>query len=240
MAGEVKYEHKSVRAVRGTDGLVISKMHKDGWELVEQAPGTLRSTLTFRRPRKPVPWLLIGAVAAVLAVVAAGVAIGAAFSDEDVPAAPASTTAAAGKKPSAAPTGTAAKPAAPAVITAQNNRQFAALLKADSCDGANEDFATRYAGQTIAFDGSIVNVQSHGSATTRYDLLLGPGNKGPDTTAGPAFQYEDVNMLDLHLTGKKVPATVDEGDTFRFVATVGEFNPGQCLFGLDPVSTQVR
>lgn len=70
MADEIKYEHKTVRTVRGTDGLVISKMRKDGWELVEQSQGTLRSALHFRRPKKPLPWLLIGVAAAVLVILA--------------------------------------------------------------------------------------------------------------------------------------------------------------------------
>ncbi|WTL79816.1 DUF4839 domain-containing protein [Streptomyces sp. NBC_01518] len=35
--------------------------------------------------------------------------------------------------------------------------EFAALLKADSCGDANLDFATRYQGQAIAFNGSIVS-----------------------------------------------------------------------------------
>jgi hypothetical protein len=59
-------------------------------------------------------------------------------------------------------------------------------------------------------------------------------------TLGPAFKYEDVNILDLKLTGKTIPATVGEGDKFRFVAEVGEFNADQCLFFLDPVSTKIR
>lgn len=74
----------------------------------------------------------------------------------------------------------------------------------------------------------------HGDYTTRYDILLGSGDKGP------AFKYEDVNISGLNLTGEKIPATVGEGDTFRFVAEVGEFNAVQCLFSLDPVSTEVR
>ncbi|MFF7216082.1 DUF4839 domain-containing protein [Streptomyces sp. NPDC008238] len=36
-----------------------------------------------------------------------------------------------------------------------------------------------------------------------------------------------------------IPATVAAGDTFRFVAEVGEFNSDQCLFSLYPVSTEV-
>ncbi|WP_327418571.1 DUF4839 domain-containing protein [Streptomyces sp. NBC_01233] len=243
MADGIKFEYKTVRTVRGTDGLVISKMQKDGWELVEQSQATLRSTLNFRRPKKPQPWLLIGTVAGFLVILT--IVIGAASalgdggekkdeSDE--------TTAAASAKPSAtpAPTPTAAESAATEVITPQNNPEFAALLKADTCDDANLDFATRHKSQTVAFDGSIVNMAPHGDYDTRYDFLLGPGDKGPNTTVGPAFKYEDVNIFDLKLTGKKIPATVGAGDKFRFVAEVGEFNTDQCLFILHPVSTENR
>ncbi|MFF2787250.1 DUF4839 domain-containing protein [Streptomyces sp. NPDC058049] len=242
MADEIKYEYKTVKTVRGTNGLVISKLQKDGWELVEQAHGALRSTLDFRRPKKPLPRLLIGAAAAVLVILTIVIGTAAALGDagekkdeSDKPAAMASG------KPSATPTPTAAESAATEVITPQNNPEFAALLlKPDSCDNANLDFATRHKGRTVAFDGSIVNMAPHGDYDTRYDLLLGPGDKGPKTGGGPAFKYEDVNILDLKLTGKQIPAAVGAGDTFRFVAEVGEFNADQCLFFLDPVSTETR
>ncbi|MGX4688664.1 DUF4839 domain-containing protein [Streptomyces sp. JNUCC 63] len=242
MADEIKYEYKTVRTVRGTDGLVISKMQKDGWELVEQAQGALRSTLDFRRPKKPQPWLLIGAAAAVLVILAIVIGVASALSDGgEKKGESGKSAAAASEKTSAAPTPTAAKSAATEVITPQNNPEFAALLKTpDYCDEANLDFATRHKGQTIAFNGSIVNMAPHGDYKTRYDFLLGPGDKGPQTTVGPAFKYEDINILNLNLTGKKIPATIGEGDKFRFVAEVGEFNAVQCLFFLDPISTEVR
>ncbi|MFG3205800.1 DUF4839 domain-containing protein [Streptomyces sp. NPDC048192] len=241
MADEIKYEYKTVQTVRGTDGLVISKMQKDGWELVEQAQGKLRSTLNFRRPKKPQPWLLIGVAAAVPVILAIVIGVASALSHggekkdrADKPAV------AAGEKPSAAPTPSATKSAATKVITPQNDPKFAALLKADSCDDANLDFATRHKGQTIAFNGSIVNMTPHGDYDTRYDFLLGPGDKGPNTTVGPAFKYENVNTSDLRLTGKNIPATVGTGDKFHFVAKVGEFNADQCLFFLEPISTETR
>ncbi|MET7858199.1 DUF4839 domain-containing protein [Streptomyces sp. NPDC005318] len=241
MADEIKYEYKTMQTVRGTDGLVISKMQKDGWELVEQAQGMLRSTLNFRRPKKPQPWLLIGALAAVSVILAIVIGVASALSGEgekkdesDKP------VAAASEKPSATPAPTAAESAATEVITPQNNPEFAALLKADSCDDANLDFATRHEGQTVAFNGSIVNMAPHGDYDTRYDFLLGPGDKGPNTTVGPAFKYEDVNIFDLKLTGKKIPAAVGAGDKFRFVAEVGEFKADQCILFLNPVSTEVR
>ncbi|MGW0548725.1 DUF4839 domain-containing protein [Streptomyces altiplanensis] len=242
MADEITYEYKTVQTVRGTDGLVISKMQKDGWELVEQAQGTLRSTLNFRRPKKQQPWLLIGAAAAVLVILAVVIGTASALGDggekkdeSDKPAAAAS------EKPSAAPTPTTAEPVAAEVITPENNPEFAALLLTEqTCGDANLDFATRYEGQTVAFNGSIRHMVPHRDYETRYDLLLGPGDKGPNTTVGPSFKYEDVSIFDLKLTGKKIPAAVGEGDKFRFVAEVGEFNANQCLFFLDPVSTEIR
>ncbi|MFF3446479.1 DUF4839 domain-containing protein [Streptomyces sp. NPDC002667] len=239
MADEITYEYKTVRAVRGTDSRVISKMQEDGWELVERAQGTLRSTLDFRRPKKPVPWRLIGTAAGALVTLAVVIGVASALTGGgEKKDGAGKSTATADEKPSATPTPT--KSAAPEVITPRNNPKFAALLKADSCDDANLDFATRHKGQTVAFDGSIVNMAPHGDYNTRYDLLLGPGDKGPRTAVGPAFKYEDVNVLDLKLTGKKIPATVGAGDRFHFVAEVGEFNPGSCLFFLHPVTTEVR
>ncbi|WP_329017521.1 DUF4839 domain-containing protein [Streptomyces sp. NBC_01601] len=241
MADEIKYEYKTVRTVRGTHGLVISKMQKDGWELVEQTQGTLRSTLGFRRPKKPQPWLLIGSAVAVLVILAIVIGVASALGDggEETDRADKST-AAASEKPADRPTPTAAKSPAAKVITPQNDPEFAALLKADYCDEANLDFAARHEGEKIAFDGSIMNMAPHGDYDTRYDILLGPGDDGPNTAVGPAFKYEDANIADLELTGKNIPATVDPGDKFRFVAEVGEFNATQCLFFLHPVSTEVR
>jgi hypothetical protein len=241
MADEIKYEYKTVQTVRGTDGLVISKMQKDGWVLVEKAQGTLRSTLSFRRPKKPQPWLLIGTAAAVLVILAIVIGATSALSDggEKKDESDKSTVLAS-EKPSTTPTPTMAESAATEVITPQNSPEFAALLQADSCDDANLDFATKHGGQTVAFNGSIVNMAPHGDYDTRYDFLLGPGDKGPNTTVGPAFKYEDVNVIDLKLTGKKIPATVGAGDKFRFVAKVGKFNADQCVFFLDPVSTEIR
>ncbi|NNJ05550.1 DUF4839 domain-containing protein [Streptomyces sp. PKU-MA01144] len=238
MADEIKYEHKTVQTVRGTDGFVISKMQKDGWELVEQLPGRLRTTLNFRRPKKPLPWRLIGAGAAVLVLLAAIIGTGVVLSDGDEEKDASASSTATSEKPSAMPT--AHEPNAAEVITAQNNPEFAALLKVDPCDEANVNFATKHEGQTVAFDGSIRHMASYGDDRTRYDFLLGPGDKGPQTTDGPNFKYEDVDTGNLHLTGKQVPATVAVGDRFRFVAEVVEFNTVQCVFRLTPVSTETR
>jgi len=132
-------------------------------------------------------------------------------------------------------------PAAERVLTADNSKEFAALLKVpDNCDETIEPFAAKYAGRTIQFDGSIANMANHGDYHTRYDILAAPGNKGPESAVGPSFQFEDVNVYDLNVNGSHDPTFVREGDRFRFVAKVGEFNPNGCLLLLEPVSTRAR
>lgn len=145
------------------------------------------------------------------------------------------------EKSAPSPTPTLAEETDP-VINLESNKDLAALLVAtDYCDPSIAQFAAHYQGRKIEFDGSIVNMEHHENYDTRYDILVGPGNAGPNTTAGPAFKYENVNMFDLKFTGKSVPSYVTEGDTFRFTAEVGEYKPNQgCLFFLTPVSTRVR
>lgn len=130
------------------------------------------------------------------------------------------------------------EPQAVATLTPQNNKDLAALLVVeDNCDEKSAAFAEKYAGQTIAFDGSIGDVAPAGK--TRHYILIVPGDKGPNTTQGPTFQFRDVNTFDLHIEDRSayLPA---QGEKFRFIAEVGEFNQVQCLFFLKPVKTIPR
>ncbi|MCG2623017.1 DUF4839 domain-containing protein [Arthrobacter sp. I2-34] len=265
MSGDIKYEYMSVRAVRGMENRAIAKAQKEsGWELVDQAQGTLQTTLNFRRV-KPETFLskawyvfrglapakqrtLAGAAAVLLLLAAGGIGIAAAQNRGETSAESTATESAEAKSteavtvdeaPAPSPTPTPSE-GTDQVITAKNSKEFAALLKADSCDPSMADFAAKYEGREIKFDGSIVNMQNHAEYKTRYDILLGPGNAGPETAVGPAFRYEDVSMFDLNFTGKNIPSYVGAGDKFRVTAEVGEYSPGQCWFSLTPVSTTAR
>ena len=46
---DVEYEFKDVRAIRGTEARSVSKWQKEGWELVGQQQGAVRTELNFRR-----------------------------------------------------------------------------------------------------------------------------------------------------------------------------------------------
>ncbi|MBD1536834.1 DUF4839 domain-containing protein [Arthrobacter sp. S13_S34] len=290
MSDDIKYEYKSVQAVRGLENRSTAKAQKEGgWELFDQTQGTLRTTLKFRRV-KPETFLskawsmfrglapakqrvVVAGMAFVLLLVTVGIGTSAA-QEKGGSKSTESATVNGVSTPSPTPTfadvtGQVATPgnstikssaSAPLngksvpsptptlaeetdqVITAENNKDFASLLAAtDYCAPSMEQFAAEYKGRKIEFDGSIVNLQHHANYDTRYDILVGPGDEGPKTTAGPAFKYDNVNMFDLKFTGKSVPSYVSEGDRFRFIAEVGEYKPIQgCLFFLTPVATTVR
>ncbi|MFP3713265.1 DUF4839 domain-containing protein [Puerhibacterium sp. TATVAM-FAB25] len=136
----------------------------------------------------------------------------------------------------------AASDAADEVLTAESNPDLAALLvEGDNCSATMADFATKYAGRTIEFDGSIVSMGNHGDYDTRYDFLLAPEDYSENAGGrGPAFQFSDVNVFDLDLTGPNVPDLVGVGQNFHFVAEVSEYEANSCLFLLDPIETQFR
>lgn len=64
----VKYETRSVKTVRGMEARTKAKLEKEGWEFVSQTQGTVRSELTFRRPKPETPWKLIGIGGGLLAL----------------------------------------------------------------------------------------------------------------------------------------------------------------------------
>ncbi|GAA1967025.1 hypothetical protein [Microbacterium deminutum] len=65
---EVNYETRTFRVVRGMESRTIKKWADDGWEVISQTPGTIRTDITMRRPKpKPpiVPWIIGGGVVVV-------------------------------------------------------------------------------------------------------------------------------------------------------------------------------
>src|SRR5690606_38374063 len=61
--------------------------------------------------------------------------------------------------------------ASPVPLTVETNDDFARIMTlTDACSPEIADFADRYSGQPIEFDGSIVAMANHGSYETRYDI----------------------------------------------------------------------
>jgi hypothetical protein len=248
----VQHEFKSVQALRGRENSAKAKWQNQGWEFVSEDRGTLQTELnfrrvkpktlgghllgmvsTFRRPQPKTRPVLVASCALILVASIIGIVVGTqGRADPPNPSAARATAS------------TATQPSGPnneQVLTTDNGVQVAALLKvSDPCDKTIAPVADELGGRTIEFDGSIKYLANHGDYDTRYDILVAPGDKGPESTVGPDFKFEDVSVSDLNLTGAKNGDPVAEGDRFRFVASLVEYNPDQCLLFLAPVSTSAR
>ncbi|MGY1827006.1 DUF4839 domain-containing protein [Blastococcus sp. SYSU DS0541] len=272
MADDAQYEFTSVQALRGTEAKAIAKWEKDGWEVDRRDQGVLRTELTFRRIKpktfgtvalaafrglQPKAQLLaVSAVLVLLAGVVVGIVLGTQGGTSSQPSASA-TDAEVGADPtqvpavpsSAAPTTSAPTTPVPTTsatdetLTVENNADLAALLALTQPNApAVSEFAAKYRGRTIEFDGNIAYLNPHGSYTTRYDLLILSGDYSSEAASpGPNFQFRDVNITnDLQLTGPNVPDTIGVGNNLHIVARVGDYNSTQELFLLEPVRTEVR
>lgn len=134
---------------------------------------------------------------------------------------------------------TTAAPAPPPTLTAANSAELAALLFAEPCSSTVKDFAAKYPGATIEFNGSVNAIAPSGGNQTRFDIGVSPGDRGADSTTGPTFQFRDVATVGL-LTGPNVPGSIVPGTKLGVVAQVQEYNPQSCLFVLKPVTVTAR
>lgn len=245
---EVTYETKTVRTIRGTEWRTINKWEYRRWEFVSQAPGKVLTEITFRRPKPrfhPLLWTVGGAVLMLgLGIITAFVMIGEnAAPAESASPVPSETAAAPSEQlllesAEAVPT---PSPEPDGVLTPANSPELAALLAGtDTCAPDVAAFAAAHRGQTIAFPGNISAMGPHGSAETRYDILIGAGDFSETSATGPAFQFRDVNTTyDLRWVGS-VPDTIGVGANLSITAEVDRYEERSCLFLLDPVTTAVR
>lgn len=125
----------------------------------------------------------------------------------------------------------------PKNLTIDNCPELAAMLsnKAE-IDSSYADFADKYAGQIIEFDGRIDYCTKHENYNTRFDYLVSAGNYDPNHQIGPVFKFEDVNYYDLHTDLD----TVSVGLNVHIIAEVVSYDSNSGLFYLDPVSVQGR
>lgn len=128
------------------------------------------------------------------------------------------------------------------ILTVENNEDFAAVLTVkNEADPIIGEFAEKYAGRTIEFNGYIANMMQHGNQKTRYNILILAGDYGETTYSGPNFQFEDVNIVsDINLIGSNIPDTIGTGQNLHITAVVEEYNENSGFFLLEPVSTEIR
>ena len=126
------------------------------------------------------------------------------------------------------------------ILTVENNEDMAALFKVGDFDPFISEFAKKYSGRIIQFDGYIASMMAHEGFTTRFDILIYTGNYGESSGNALNFKFEDVNISDLKLTGSNIPEYISEGQNLRITAKIEEYNESSGLFFLKPVSTEIR
>ncbi len=127
------------------------------------------------------------------------------------------------------------------VLTINNCEELAAILNTkDEFDPIIKDFAEKYHGRIIEFDGNTAYVSPHEDYTTRFDYLIYAGDYSETSAIGAMFQFRDVNYYDLNLVGENVPDSFDVGLNIHIVAKVGEYDENSGLLLLEPVSIEMR
>jgi hypothetical protein len=140
-----------------------------------------------------------------------------------------------------APTPTLQPTPSQEILTIENNEDMAALFKVGDFDPFISEFAKKYSGRIIQFDGYIASIMPHDGYETRFDLLIYTGNYGESSGNALNFKFEDVNIVsDLKLIGSSIPEHISEGQNLRITAEVEEYKEVSGLFLLKPVSTEIR
>ena len=122
-------------------------------------------------------------------------------------------------------------------LTVENCPEFAAMLGNQSeFDPSYSDFAEKYKGRKIEFDGRIDYCTNYENYNTRFDYLVSAGDYDPDSQIGPVFKFENVNYYDLNTDMD----TVSVGTNVHIIAEVESFDSNSGLFYLDPVSVIQR
>lgn len=127
------------------------------------------------------------------------------------------------------------------ILTVNNNQDLANLLAVkNEFDPIISEFAKKYNGKTIEFNGNIAQMMPHENYKTRFDFLICVGDYSKTSAVGPNFKFKDVNISDLHLTGSKIPENIVAGQNIHVIAKVVEYNEKQGLLFLTPISTEIR
>ncbi len=232
---EAKFETKEVQVVKGFEGKTRTKWESQGWEFVQQEKGSIRTKLTFRRPKPKANGGLIAGLGA-LAVSLIGFSLFMGSIEGDNPeTTPKSPTATASEIPPSDPDASST----PEILTVENSRELAELLSSSGEDlEMNQAFFDNYNGALIEFNANIAFMAEHGDYETRFDVLIYPDDYSETTVIGPPFRVLDVNYYDFNLIGPDAPDSIMMGMNVRIVGKIVDWDDPS--FTLEIISTKVR
>jgi len=213
------------------------------WEVISETLRGLRTDTTVMRPRPRRPVLLYSVGGAVLALAIGAPALAGALPGD----APEKKNMSAA---SAEPSRTVSRPQTPrgvdspspletsTAVAADRDEEFKGCLnRSDYYDPAIALFADEHEDQIVTFDGHIAALNSHGSKTTRHDILHGSGDFSPTTALEPGFHYRDVNTISDRNYSARTNDSVGVGTHLRLTARAADCEPKSCLFQLEPIET---
>lgn len=193
---EVRYENKTVTTVRGMELRSIAKWEKEGWEFVSQTPAKLlRTTLTFRRPKKQISkWVWVaGAAAAVVLGIGVTIAAIQGGSDGIKPAASSPTVSA---TPSVEPSPTeTVKSSVTATAAPITDAEVIAAFRSYFAERASNGVMYGKAASNVTFEKRVVRVTFDPAAAgidqATFDGLAAHFNF-PEFAATPIAFNDDV------------------------------------------------
>lgn len=235
----VRFETEEVKVIRGLEPKKISEYEKDGWELVSQDRGKLRTTLTFRRPKKPISKKTILGGMALLLVGVVGITFAILSEDKEPASQNSGTQVTEEAKPEETP---AEEPAAEVdqILTVENNKDFATLLSNSNENTYDfwDEFYKKYKGRTIEFDGNIALMEKNPDYKYTYDVLIEAGQYSETTSIGAPFRALRV-VVPFGWKKTNQDDVIVQGTNVHVVATIWDYNEGQ-TFDIKLVSTTVR
>lgn len=131
----------------------------------------------------------------------------------------------------------ATQPPVEEILTIENCPEFAAVMAVQYPDNPLiKEFADKYKGRIIAFDGNIDSMCKH-EDDTKYDFVIYAGDYSNINITGPSFRVTDVTIDDLNLVGENIPDHIDSGLDIHIIA---EIRTCEYHIELRPISIEVR
>lgn len=120
-------------------------------------------------------------------------------------------------------------------ITLENNEEFAVVLSTkDEVSSVYKDFAEKYKGKTIEFDGHISDVAPYKDYDTRFNVLVYVGDYRTDNFYGPRIKMENVGVTHYPEIERRVNQNV------RIAGKILEYDEDTGLLWLSVVSIKER
>lgn len=111
------------------------------------------------------------------------------------------------------------------IITVDNNAEFKQIMESTERAGAKvEDFAEKYDGRTIKFDGNISFMRQTNSSFTNFGIVIDAGDFDAGELHGPHFYLDNVTMEEMNLNENDKNSGISSGDNVTVTAIIDYYS----------------